>query len=154
MHSRSSGIAAQTRDPQSFDRFAADYDRFASLEGPAPFVVGLLPAHGGRALEVGCGSGRFTALLAGRFAEVIGIDISQPLIDIAQRERSRPNVLYRVHDLRVFDDALGFDLIFSSTTLHHIPQLASALKHLRTLLKPRGVMVLVDNVAPHPKVPR
>lgn len=74
MHSRSSGIVAQTRDPQPFDRFAADYDRFASLEGPMPFVVGLLPAHGGRALDVGCGSGRFTALLAGRFGEVIGID--------------------------------------------------------------------------------
>lgn len=113
-----------------------------------------MPESGRRALDVGCGSGRFTALLAERFGHVVGIDISEPLIEIGRAKRSRPNVQYQVADLTVFDDTLRFDLIFSSTTLHHVPELTVALAHLRDLLAPGGTMMLIDNVAPHPHVPR
>jgi SAM-dependent methyltransferase len=85
---------------------------------------------------------------------VIGIDISEPLIAIARLKRSRPNVEYRVEDLRSFQDAEGFDLIFSSTTLHHVPDLPLALTTVRGLLAPRGAIVLIDNVALHPTVAR
>ena len=143
-------------DPQSFDGFAADYDRFASLARPihTDWVTRSLPQHGQRALDVGCGSGRFTPILAESFDQVIGIDISQPLIEITRRKKSRPNIEYRVHDLRTFDDASGFDLIFSSTTLHHVADLSTALLHLRRLVRPGGTTVLIDNVAPRPSVPR
>jgi SAM-dependent methyltransferase len=141
---------------QSFDGFAAGYDRFASLAKPAhmSWVAGSLPEHGGRAVDLGCGSGRFTVVLAERFEHVVGIDISQPLIEMARLRRSRPNIEYRVQDLRLIEDPEGFDLIFSSTTLHHVPDLSVALTHLRGLLKPCGRIVLIDNVAPRPSVPR
>jgi ubiquinone/menaquinone biosynthesis C-methylase UbiE len=146
----------QRIDPRSFDRFAADYDRFASLAKPAhmPWLIDLLPERGRRAVDLGCGSGRLTVALAERFDRVIGIDISEPLIAIARLKRSRPNVEYRVEDLRSFQDAEGFDLIFSSTTLHHVPDLTAALTHVRGLVRPEGQIVLIDNTAPRPTVPR
>jgi SAM-dependent methyltransferase len=140
---------------QSFDRFAADYDRFAGLEPPLVlrWLLTQLPAHGGRVLDAGCGAGRHTQVLAEHFDEVLGVDISEPLIDIA-RQHSAPNVRYVVGDLRSFRDAMGFDLVFSSTTLHHVPDLEASLLHLRGLVRPGGIAILVDNVASRPTPPR
>src|SRR2546428_7310462 len=143
-------------DPRLFDRFAADYDRFASLSKPAHirWFVDSLPEHGRCAVDLGCGSGRFTVVLAKRFDRVVGIDISEPLIQIARLKRSQSNVEYRAQDLRFFADAEGFDLIFSSTTLHHVPDLTLALTHMHGLLKPQATILLIDNVAPRPTIPR
>jgi SAM-dependent methyltransferase len=143
-------------DPRSFDRFAADYHRFAGLEPPTllDWVLALPLPNGRRALDAGCGSGRHTLALADRFDEVVGLDVSQPLIDIARRRRSHPRVRYVVRDLLAFTDLDGFDLVFSSTTLHHLPDLDAALRHLRGLVTARGAVVLIDNVAPRPTPPR
>jgi SAM-dependent methyltransferase len=143
-------------DSQSFDPFAADYDRFASLEPTnlRDWLVRQLPARGHRALDAGCGSGRHTQLLAERFDDVVGIDISEPLIDIARRQRPSPNVRFLVGDLMSFVDAEGFDLVFSSTTLHHVPDLDAALLRLRGLGRERGIAILIDNVASRPPPPR
>jgi len=142
-------------DWQSFDRFAADYDRFAALEPPRRlhWLFTQLPGHAGRALDAGCGSGRLTQALAERFDEIIGIDISAPLIDIA-RHHSGPKVRYVVSDLRAFADPDRFDLVFSSTTLHHVPDLDAAILHLRELVRPGGIAILIDNVASRPTPPR
>jgi SAM-dependent methyltransferase len=141
---------------QSFDRFAADYDRFATLEPGRirRWLEKQPPARGHRALDVGCGAGRQTQALAERFDDVVGVDISEPLIDIARRRRSGPNVRYLVSDITSFADADGFDLVFSSTTLHHLPDLNAALLHLRGLTRAGGVAILIDNVASRPTPPR
>ena len=144
-------MVEHVRDGQSFDSFAADYDRFSRLEPPcvATWLVTQLPAHGGRALDAGCGSGRHTPALAAHFDQVIGIDISAPLIDIA-RQRSGPNARYVLSDLMAFADPDGFDLVFSSTTLHHMPDLKAALLHVRGLVRAGGLAILIDNVASRP----
>jgi SAM-dependent methyltransferase len=143
-------------DRQSFDRFAADYDRFAGLEpkGILRWLLTQLPAHAGRALDAGCGAGRYTQVLAKHFDEVVGIDISEPLIDLARRQRSGANVAYLATDMMSFADADGFDLVFSSTTLHHLADLNAALLHLRGLVRAGGVAILIDNVASRPTPPR
>lgn len=144
------------RSGQSFDRFAANYDRFAGLQPQRVlnWLLTQLPAHAGRALDAGCGAGRHTQALAERFDEVVGIDISEPLVDIARRQRSGPNVRYLVTDLASFTDADGFDLVFSSTTLHHVADLDAALLHLRGLVRAGGIVILIDNVAPRQTPPR
>lgn len=141
------------RDSQSFDGFAADYDRFASLE-PArlrDWLVGQLPTGGARALDAGCGSGRHTHALAAHFDEVVGVDISEPLIDIARRQRSGPHIQYAATDIMSFTDEVGFDLVLSSTTLHHVLDLEAALTHLRGLVRNGGMAILIDNVAARPR---
>ena len=144
------------RRGQSFDRFAADYDRFAGLEPDLVlnWLLTQLPAHAGRALDAGCGAGRHTQALAECFDDIVGVDISEPLVDIARRHRSGPNVRYLVSDLMSFTDADGFDLVFSSTTLHHLTDLDAALLHLRSLVRAGGIAILIDNVASRPTPPR
>jgi SAM-dependent methyltransferase len=93
-------------------------------------------------------------VLAERFDDVISVDISEPLMDIARRHRSRPNVRYVVTDLMSFTDSAGLDLVFSSTTLHHLPDLEPGLLHLRDLVKAGGSAILIDNVASRPTPPR
>ena len=140
------------QDPQSFDPFAAEYDRFAALEPPRllDWVLAQLPAPGRRALDAGCGAGRHTVALAERFDEVLAIDISESLICIARERRPSENVRYLVGDLMKFADPDGFDLVFSSTTLHHLTDLNAALLHLRSLVATGGRAILIDNVARRP----
>ena len=134
---------------QSFDDLAASYDRIGSLVPPpfVEFIRAQLPARGARALDAGCGSGHFAAMLAERYDLVVGIDISGPMIEIARRMRSRPNIEYRVEDLMAFDDARGFDLVLSTCVLHHVPNLEVALQRLRGLVRAGGVAVLIDNIS-------
>jgi SAM-dependent methyltransferase len=139
-------------DPQSFDGFAEDYDRSARLSPGTllDWLLTQLPKHGSRALDAGCGSGRHATALAERFDQVVGIDISEPLIAIARERRSHQNVRYHVSDLMSFEDLDGFDLVFSSTTLHHLADLDAGLRHLRGLIRAGSRVVLIDNVARRP----
>jgi SAM-dependent methyltransferase len=142
-------------DPQSFDRFAVDYDRYASLEPPVilKWLLAQLPGRGRRALDAGCGSGRHTLALATLFDEVVGIDISQPLIDLARHQRPHPRIRYQVGDLLAITDPGRFDLVLSSTTLHHLRDLEVAVHHLRGLVASGGTAILIDNVAARPTPP-
>jgi SAM-dependent methyltransferase len=135
-------------DPQSFDSFAEAYDRFTAIvDEPAwPWLASVGVAGAGRALDIGCGAGRRTIELASHFDEVVGVDLSAPLVELARSRRSAPNVRYEVADLSAFDDADGFDLVFSANTLHHVDPLEPALEHLRGLVRPGGTAVLLDVV--------
>ena len=143
---------------QSFNAFAEVYDRFASLSGGVfrSYLESALPAEGRRAVDLGCGTGHHAAIVAARFEEVLAVDISAPMLEIARSRRARPNVRYEQRDLRdVSAERDGrFDLVFSSATLHHVPDLDDALSHIRGLLNPGGRVVLHDNVASQPAFSR
>ena len=73
------GAARPPRDTASFfNDFASLYDRFTrGLDAPELPVNRWLEGRlgsGRRALDVGCGAGRYTILLAGRYDEVVGVD--------------------------------------------------------------------------------
>ncbi|MET9296847.1 class I SAM-dependent methyltransferase [Streptomyces sp. NPDC003077] len=146
----------QIADPQSFDRFALDYDRFVTLlPGQNTAWLRGLGLKGERALDAGCGSGHAAEALADHFGEVVGLDLSAPLIEIARAKRSRPNIRYVVRDLFALDDEDGFDLVYSHTTLHHLEDYRAGLEHLKALVRPGGTVALIDNVSDrHPTPPR
>jgi len=126
---------------QSFDRVAADYDRLGELiaTGGDSWLAGLLPATGGRrALDLGCGSGRHTELLADYFEQVDAIDVSGPMIELASVRRPRPNIRYRQADLHEIDAPGQYDFVLSVLTLHHAPDLQAALSHVRALVAARS----------------
>jgi SAM-dependent methyltransferase len=70
--------------------------------------------------------------------------------------RGLANVDYRQRDLRqVRADRDGtFDLVVSAYALHHLADLDQALRSIRELAAPGGRVVLIDNVAATPAVPR
>jgi SAM-dependent methyltransferase len=141
-------------DPASFDRLAADYDRFVSLQPGqnVEWVLGL-GLRGERALDAGCGSGHAAERLAGQYEHVLGVDLSEPMIELARRKRSRPNIEYRAADVFAVDG--GFDLVYSHTMMHHLPDYRAGLEHLKALVRPGGTVAVVDNVCDlYPTPPR
>ncbi|ONI67721.1 SAM-dependent methyltransferase [Kribbella sp. ALI-6-A] len=142
-------------DPALFDRFAADYDRFVGLQ-PGKGVTWLrgLGLKGERAIDVGCGSGHAAEVLADDFQQVLGVDLSAPMIEIARTRRARPNIEYRVGDVfEIGDD--GFDLVYSHTMMHHLPDYRAGLEQLKSLVRPGGTVAVIDNVSDrYPTPPR
>jgi len=84
------------------------------------------------------------------------VDISVAMLELAKARRGLANITYQQRDLRqVRADRNGtFDLIVSAYALHHLDDLDQALWSIRELTAPGGRVVLIDNVAPRPAVPR
>lgn len=84
--------------------------------------AGLLRRH--RVLEIGCGIGTLTGLLARylRKGEILAVDISPESVEIARKRLSHTsNVRFLVTDMTDFDHNEVFDFIILPDVLEHIP---------------------------------
>jgi SAM-dependent methyltransferase len=106
---------------------------------------------GTRVLDVGCGVGRWSSLLAARGGSVTGMDLSPTMIAEALRRASAMGVgdrcRFLVQDLAQLDAGETFDLIVGVTVLQHIldPQaLRAAVQRMSDHLAPGGRMVLLE----------
>lgn len=125
-----------------FATFAEDTD---SLYRPwLTDVVGT----GERAIDLGCGSGRWTDLLLDRYQNVYGVDTSAVEIEMAAQRH--PTATFAARDLMdVSPDQDGVhDLVFSVNTVHHLNDHDKVLPHLRSLVKPGGQVVIIDITDP------
>ncbi len=131
-----------------FDRFAAVWDGVDTTF--SDWVTGNLPEHGRSALDLGCGAGRHTVLLADRFDQVLAVDTAEGMLQIARRDRARPNISYQQADvLAVTPPPAGpFDLVLSVHTLHHVGDPDLVLPHVRSLVAPGGTAILADIINP------
>jgi|SRR5215213_4576533 len=107
-----------------------------------------LPHHCENALDIGCGTGEFTRLLAGQASAVLAVDLSPQMIRLArQHSANHPNIEYVLGDvMRLSLPAESYDCIVSLATLHHLP-LEQALSKMKNALKPHGVLIIHDLVA-------
>lgn len=80
---------------------------------------GALPR--GRALDFGCGVGRLTIPLSDHFDTVVGIDISEGMLDEARRNSAGRNIAYALSDDELSQAEGTFDLVTSVIVLQHIP---------------------------------
>ena len=85
----------------------ADFDRIALLSPDGwdhnahyhRFLLRHVPARCRAALDVGCGTGAFSRLLAERSDQVIALDLSPRMIEIARaRAEHLPNITFQVAD--------------------------------------------------------
>lgn len=138
---------------QTPESIRSDFDRIALLPDEGwdhnahyhEYLLRRVPVRCRQALEIGCGTGRFSRLLARRAERLLAIDLSPQMIRLA-RERSRlhPNIEF------VRGDALAyplrdnqFDCVATLTTLHHLPAEA-VLRKISRALKPGGVFLCLD----------
>ncbi|WP_158103773.1 class I SAM-dependent methyltransferase, partial [Crossiella equi] len=85
-------------------------------------------------MDLGCGAGRFVDLLADRCQQVLAVDASPRMVELARDRHDRPNITYRVEDLwRLTPAREGrFDVVLSVNTLHHLgPDPQAYLAHVR-----------------------
>lgn len=127
---------------------------YATLEFPGTYLLAYrdLPAiirehvRGSTAVDFGCGAGRSTRFLRGLGFDVVGLDISAPMLARA-RERD-PGGDYRL----VADGELGdlgenaYDLVLAAFTFDNVPTLekkVALFRSLRPLLRPAGRIIAV-----------
>jgi ubiquinone/menaquinone biosynthesis C-methylase UbiE len=96
-----------------------------------------------RALDMGCGSGRWSVLVAPRVGELVAADASPDALNVAQRNVRGPNISF----VQATPEALPypdryFDLIFSLGVLHHVPDTEGAIRSLAAKLAPGGTLLL------------
>lgn len=132
---------------QRFDSFATEYDFMATLLHKQDFFLRNLSNHRSGALDIGCGSGILAFELGKYYDSVVGIDISEEMLAIAQTKRVSPNIKYLYMDANHLALDKKFDLITSSATFHHLENLPPTLQTIKNLLTPGGKIVLQDNVS-------
>jgi SAM-dependent methyltransferase len=136
-------------------RSGADaYDLFSRCEDAPGLVSRALADHARvpRALDLGCGSGKFTGVLADAAGRVAALD-AQPeqLARAAARHAARANVDFVRGDACAlpFADA-AFDLVTACWMLGTVAEGVrrdSALSEMRRVLAPGGSILLVENAA-------
>lgn len=95
----------------AYTSFASVYDTFMDnipYEEWAEYLVALLKEHQveeGLVLDLGCGTGSMTELLAQAGYDMIGIDNAEEMLEIAieKREKSGHDILYLLQDMREFE---------------------------------------------------
>lgn len=133
------------------ETFFAGYARLGrsieGLDGAAewPALRAMLPdMTGRRVLDLGCGYGWFCrwARTAGASA-VLGLDVSEKMLDRARAMTSDDAITYRRADLETLTLApASIDLAYSSLALHYIERLDTLLAQVHGALAPGGHLVV------------
>jgi ubiquinone/menaquinone biosynthesis C-methylase UbiE len=141
--------ATRERFARTAERVAELQDaRAASLEQDVLRFVA--PSGDERALDSGTGSGALAFALAPHVREVVGVDIVPELLEQARKRAERfPNVTFVEGDSTKLPFEYGsFDLAGTLRTLHHIPRPELAMAELVRVTRPRGRVLVIDQIAP------
>ncbi|XP_077584130.1 putative methyltransferase DDB_G0268948 [Stigmatopora nigra] len=109
--------------------------KFVEKQRPGPLFL---------ALDVGCGSGQGTVLLAKHFESVVGTDVSLAQIEVALQNAKEPNITYRqcsAEELPFADSSV--DLITAMSAFHWFDR-PRFLQEVHRVLKPRGCLALLN----------
>ena len=134
------------------------FDRFLRFR---PYVAEGLGAHGevamaahpprpgDRVLDIGCGFGDTTLRLAGLVGEegsAVGIDVSEPFVELASEEATAAgaaNVQYRLGDVQIADLGGPYDYVFSRMGVMFFANPVQALRNIRAAMRPGGRLCVV-----------
>jgi ArsR family transcriptional regulator len=138
-----------------FRRQGADWDEMRALDLPAAAVesalLAVLPEEIGRLLDIGTGTGRLLELLAPRVASGLGVDASQAMLALARARLARLGLSHctvRQADMyRLPLPDAAFDAAVLQMVLHHAEDPALVLAEAARVLRPGGVLVVVELAA-------
>ena len=141
----------------AYSSFASVYDQFMDnvpYEEWAEYLTGLLgeyQVHDGLVLDLGCGTGSLTEILAKKGYDMIGIDNSEDMLQIAMEKRadSGLDILYLLQDMREFElygtVAAVVSICDSMNYLTDYEDLVQTLKLVNNYLDPQGVFIFDMN---------
>ncbi len=141
----------------AYTSFASVYDTFMDnipYEEWAEYVTSLLKEYGiedGLVLDLGCGTGNMTELLASAGYDMIGVDNAEEMLEIAmeKREKSGHDILYLLQDMREFELYGTVKAIVSiCDSINYITEEEDLLEVFRLVnnyLDPKGIFVFDFN---------
>jgi len=144
--------SALNADARTVESFGEEWTRFAVFTDAETRVAGdevfdlLTPemAHAGTvALDLGCGTGRWSNYLARRVRFIEAIDPGRAVEAAVRLTRATPNI-------RITQAGYGavpfapdsFDLVFSLGVVHHLPDTEGAIREAASRVKPGGWLLL------------
>jgi len=135
----------------SLERLVPDELRVEDVTGEESLTLhleryGFAAEHAGpgRILDIACGVGYGTRLLAERLPtarEVVGVDLSPGAIEYARTRYADPRIRYVESDVMTFHAQEGFDTIVSLETTEHLPEPRAFLHRMAGLLRPGGFLI-------------
>ncbi len=131
-----SPAATDAWNPVQYQRFAAErrlpFDDLLALVAAVP---------GGRAIDLGCGTGELTVELHEhlRAATTLGIDASAAMLATAPRA---DGVRFEVADLTALDPDERYDVVFGNAVLQWVPDHERLLARLTSLVAPGGQLAI------------
>ena len=142
----------EQRIRRSFDEASLDEEHFPSSIDPRIYHVKLLLDHlgdlgGKRALDVGCGKGRFARIFQERYpdAEIWGLDISEEMLKhVPAGIHTRAGSMTALP----FEDA-SFDAAFATESLEHAVEIDVAVGEICRVVKPGGRIAIIDKNVEH-----
>ena len=145
-------------EPEVMDT-AEEADAYDEMDHSIPndaFVERLVQLGArGRMLDIGTGPGHIPLLVCERIAEatVVGVDLSQNMLRHAERHRAASphadRVSFALADAKGLDyPDKAFDVVFSNTILHHIPDPRPFLAEAYRVLRPGGAFLIRDLFRP------
>lgn len=146
-------------DRASYQQYLEAMDAIA-IEKVASASVFFRAQPGGILIDVGMASGTSTAILAKLFPkqQLIGVDINQQMVNLAQQKYQAPNLSFRVDDGETLDSFAenSVDGFFNCSAIHHITsyngynnnRAHASLERQVALLRVGGVLVIRDFVKP------
>ena len=137
---------------RSFNEAAADEEHFPSTIDPRIYHVQLILEYfgdlrTGRALDVGCGKGRFARILKERNPDalVAGLDLAEAMLRFVPKEIA-PCSASMTH-LPFTNNS--FDAAYATESLEHAVDIEQAVAEICRVVKPGGKIVIIDKNAEH-----
>ena len=119
-----------------------EYLQFGDERGRAfvDLVARVAAEDPGRVVDLGCGPGNLTRLLARRWpdARVEGVDSSPEMVERARAEGETDRLSFRVGDLRDWSPVEPVDVLLSNATLQWVPGHVDLLERLVSAVRPGG----------------
>lgn len=145
--------------PASWDEVADDYHKSVGETGDSyhrtyvnPVIFDILgDIKGLSILDLACGQGYLSRILARKGAKVVGVDLSEKMIEIAQAsEESEPLGVKYIHcnsgDMSEITGA-SMDYVVSTFGFHDIKEIETTIEECSRVLKERGKLIFA---IPHP----
>lgn len=128
-----------------YQEWSATYDQplrlFPIEEPPMRALIETLPP--GTVLDAACGTGRYSTVLADHGHEVIGVDQSGAMLDIARKKLTAAD--FREGDLTALPlPDRSVDAVVCALALVHVPDLSCAMREFARVLRPGGRLVISD----------
>lgn len=106
------------------------------------WINGRFPLKGKRVLDIGCGGGILSESMAGRGADVTGIDLSEKALKVADLHSLESGVQVRYEKIAAEDlaarEPATYDAVTCMEMLEHVPDPAAIVRACATLVKPGG----------------